>query len=139
MADHKEKGGGPPRTRAINFGQELPPSDVASLYGKSDPLPKDMVVKLHVEAGPSAPSVVSVTKSVMVLGRGADFADVEVDDESASRRHAYIVYRDGKLILSDMGSTNGTILNGKIVGAAPLKDGDRIQIGTVVLRLEISK
>jgi len=76
---------------------------------------------------------------VLVLGRGKGIADVDVGDESASRRHAYIAYRGGKFTLNDMGSTNGTILNGKVVGSSKLKNGDSIQIGTAVMRFEAVK
>jgi hypothetical protein len=139
MPDQQGKSGGPPRTRSVDFGQDLPKPDISDLYGKSDPLPKNLTARLHLEAGPCAPAVIQVTKPVVVLGRGEGIADVEVGDESASRRHAYIIYRDGGFSLNDMGSTNGTFLNGKIVGKAKLKDGDQIQIGTAVIRLEVKE
>jgi hypothetical protein len=139
MPERQRKGGGPPRTRSIDYGQELPRPNVADLYGKCDPLPKDEVARLHFEAGPKAPAVVTVTRSVTILGRGQGIADVEVGDESASRRHAYIVYRNGRYTLNDMGSTNGTFCNGDLVGETPLRSGDRIQIGTAVMRFEVKQ
>ena len=68
-----------------------------------------------------------------VLGRdpGADFV---LDDELASRRHAQIVGRAGAWVLEDLGSTNGTLLNGKRTRRAALADGDAIRIGSTVLR-----
>ena len=125
----------PPRTRAIEHGQELPRPNV-DLYGRSDPLPENERAVLYIEAGPTAPRTIPIQKSVVVLGRGDRIADVDVGDESASRRHAFIVYRDGEYVLKDMGSTNGTVLNGDVVGDSVLADGDRIQIGTAVLRFE---
>ena len=80
-----------------------------------------------------------IKKPVTILGRGDMIADVDVGDESASRRHANVIYREGKFSLSDMGSTNGTFLNGELVGEAELKSGDQIQIGTAVMRFEIEK
>ena len=135
MAD---KNDAPPPTRAVMFGQELPRPD-ADLYGKTDPLPMELKVRLHLESGPNAPAVAPMKGSVLVLGRGAGVADIDVGDESASRRHAYIAYRGGKLTLNDMGSTNGTYLNGKVVGSSRLKDGDEIQIGTAIMRFEVKK
>jgi len=132
MAENK----GPPRTRAIEHGQELP-TPSADLYGKSDPLPEDKTAILHIEAGPRAPRNITIQKSVVVLGRGDRIADVDVGDESASRRHAFIAYRDGEFLLKDMGSTNGTVVNGEVVGDIVLKDGDQIEIGTAVLRFEL--
>jgi hypothetical protein len=136
---HEQGKGGPPRTRSIDFGQELPKPNIEGPYGKSDPLPKDQVARLCFEAGPRAPATVVVTKSVTILGRGQGIADVEVGDESASRRHAYIVYKNGRFTLNDMGSTNGTFLNGELVGETPLAHGDLIQIGTAVMRFELEK
>ncbi len=127
----------PPATRTIDFGQELPRPSVGP-YGKTDPLPKTLVARVHLEAGPHAPAVIAINKSVMIIGRGKGIADIDVGDESASRRHAYIVYRDGQFFLNDMGSTNGTFINGELVGSARLRDGAQFQIGTAIMRLEIS-
>ena len=64
-----------------------------------------------------------------VLGR-ADTADIQVDDQFASAAHARIFPRDGFMYIEDMGSTNGTYLNGRQVGQAErLKLEDVIRIG----------
>ncbi len=123
----------------MDYGQDLPKPNVKDLYSRGDPLPAGTLVRLHMEAGPRAPAVLPLTRPVTVLGRGEGIADVEVGDESASRRHAYIIHQQGEFRLNDMGSTNGTFVNGKLVGEARLKDGDRIQIGTAVMRLELRK
>ncbi len=70
-----------------------------------------------------------------VIGR-ADDADIVVDDETISRRHARLELRqDGSWHLVDLGSTNGTFMNGNKVGDSTLSDGDQIQLGpSVVLR-----
>ena len=54
-------------------------------------------------------------------------------DKGASRRHAQIRMKDGHYTLTDLGSTNGTRLNGQTVQSRELADGDRITIGTTVL------
>ena len=51
-------------------------------------------------------------------------------DKGASRRHAQIRTKDGVATLTDLGSTNGTRLNGQTVQTRALEDGDRITIGT---------
>jgi Protein of unknown function (DUF3662)/Inner membrane component of T3SS, cytoplasmic domain len=66
------------------------------------------------------------------IGRLAD-CDVTLDDKGASRRHAQIRLKDGVATLTDLGSTNGTELNGHTVQTATLDDGDRITIGSTVL------
>lgn len=63
----------------------------------------------------------------------------EDDSGHASRRHAVIDRRNGQFTLTDMGSVNGTVLNGVKITAnrpQPLRIGDRIRIGDVELRLE---
>jgi pSer/pThr/pTyr-binding forkhead associated (FHA) protein len=109
------------------------------LYGKADPLPAGVTPTLEMVAGPNAPSVTRIVKPVTVLGRGQRMADVDVGDGSASRRHAYIKYQNGAFWLSDMGSTNGTVLNGELVAEAKLESGDEIQIGTAVMRFDAKR
>ena len=67
------------------------------------------------------------------IGRGLT-ADVHLDDASISRRHARIVERNGRAVLLDDRSMNGTYVNGRRIEAAILSDGDEIVIGRVVLR-----
>jgi FHA domain-containing protein len=64
-----------------------------------------------------------------VLGRGEQ-ADIQLEDSFASTRHARLVPSGDVMVLEDLGSTNGTYLNGEpLRGAAPLHEGDRIRIG----------
>ena len=67
-----------------------------------------------------------------VLGRDPQ-ADFVLEDRLASRRHAQVVGRAGTWVLEDLGSTNGTLLNGRRTTHAPLADGDAIRIGDTVL------
>jgi pSer/pThr/pTyr-binding forkhead associated (FHA) protein len=63
------------------------------------------------------------------LGRASD-ADIRLEDQFSSSRHARLVPHGDVLVLEDLGSTNGTYLNGEAVsGPQPLHDGDRIRIG----------
>ena len=65
----------------------------------------------------------------VVLGRG-DQVDIRLEDTFASARHARIVPQGSVLVLEDLGSTNGTYLNGEpLRGPQPLHPGDRIRIG----------
>ena len=64
-----------------------------------------------------------------LLGRG-DEADILLEDSFASSRHARLVPRGDVIVLEDLGSTNGTYLNGEpLRGPQPLHPGDRIRIG----------
>ena len=71
--------------------------------------------------------------SRVVLGRD-DEADFKVESKGISRCHILIEERGENYVLSDMGSTNGTLLNGRpLLDEAQLRSGDRICIGTEVI------
>lgn len=71
------------------------------------------------------------------VGRSKD-ADVRIDDRYASSIHARVFSRGGRFYVEDMNSTNGTLLNGATLqGEAELIDGDSVQIGDTVFRLEV--
>jgi two-component system, cell cycle response regulator len=68
-------------------------------------------------------------KSELVLGRSTD-AGLQVEDDGISRKHCKVnLGANGNFQLVDLGSTNGTFLNGIRVSVATLADGDKIQIG----------
>ena len=71
----------------------------------------------------------------IVIGRSSELDMVLVED-MVSRKHAKItVATDGKISIEDLGSTNGTFVNGEKVKQSRLKEGDRILIGTSILKL----
>jgi hypothetical protein len=59
--------------------------------------------------------------------------DIVLDDHKSSRRHARLVVEGGVVEVEDLGSSNGTLLNGKPVTRRVLRPGDKIQIGATVL------
>ncbi|WP_225408710.1 PAS domain S-box protein [Stigmatella hybrida] len=68
-----------------------------------------------------------------VLGRGSE-VEFRIDDHGVSRRHARIVRTpEGTCHVTDLGSTNGTYVNGVAITSAELREGDRLQIGTVTV------
>jgi hypothetical protein len=72
----------------------------------------------------------------VILGRGAG-ADIQLEDTFASSRHARIARQGSVMVLEDMGSTNGTFLNGEpLRGPQPLHQGDRIRIGDTEFSFE---
>jgi hypothetical protein len=87
--------------------------------------------QLIVHEGAEIRTVV-LTKDATTIGRLAE-CDVVVADRGASRRHAQIRLHDGDYVLTDLGSTNGTRLNGQTVQTRPLADGDRITIGATTI------
>jgi pSer/pThr/pTyr-binding forkhead associated (FHA) protein len=62
------------------------------------------------------------------IGRSPE-CEIFLDDVTVSRNHAVLVAREGGYVVEDLGSLNGTFVNRRRVDAAPLEDGDEIQIG----------
>src|SRR4029079_7122529 len=63
--------------------------------------------------------------------------DLMLPKGNVSKRHARLLYRDGRFIVTDLKSTNGTYVNGrKIAQATIVREGDKIYIGDFVLRLD---
>jgi predicted component of type VI protein secretion system len=79
-----------------------------------------------------ADGAVVPVKDGLVLGR-VSACDVVIADNKASRRHARLIADAGVVEVEDMGSSNGTLLNGKTVDRRMLRDGDRIEIGKTVI------
>jgi hypothetical protein len=71
-----------------------------------------------------------------ILGR-APAADLVIDDPSVSRYHARIEVRGRRVDIRDLDSTNGTRVNGREVGSAPLEVGDAIMLGSIEARLSL--
>jgi Domain of unknown function (DUF4388)/FHA domain len=70
----------------------------------------------------------------IIIGRSSDLDMVLVED-MVSRKHAKITTDDQVITIQDLGSTNGTFVNGEKVRKAELKDGDRILIGTSIIKM----
>lgn len=70
----------------------------------------------------------------LTFGRVGD-VDVVLAEDMVSRRHARVVYEGGRVSIEDLGSTNGTFVNGEKIQQETLKEGDRILIGTNILKL----
>ncbi len=111
-------------------------SGVGLMMGAS-PKPQAHQLGLLVAAGP--PELVGIRvplTSTVTIGRSPD-NDVTIADDFVSSRHAEIDPSSRGPMLTDLESTNGTIVNGKTVGyPVPLRDGDLVEIGTVKLKVE---
>jgi pSer/pThr/pTyr-binding forkhead associated (FHA) protein len=70
----------------------------------------------------------------IVIGRSSELDMVLVED-MVSRKHAKITTDDKSVSIQDLGSTNGTFVNGEKIRKVELKDGDRILIGTSIVKL----
>ena len=76
---------------------------------------------------------IALVKPATIIGRGAD-ADLRLTDHGVSRHHAQVELREGGVWVEDLGSTNGTTVNGLPVTVPTLmSSGQRIAIGSTVL------
>lgn len=153
-AGEAERGGGPvvlyadgerlDAQRATLGEPPLIDGAVLSLGAPAAPEPHpeldDAPTQLHVVAGPDAGGVHLLHGGQIHIGRSAD-ADVPLDDPDVSRLHcAVTVAPDGRVSVADLGSTNGTTLDGSRVGTRPVRftPGALLRIGESVLRLSPS-
>ena len=75
------------------------------------------------------------TKGRIVVGRAKD-TDFRLDDPNVSRRHAAFYWENGKVMVEDLDSTNGTLVNGYPILSTPVKESDVVHIGGHKITLE---
>lgn len=75
-----------------------------------------------------------VNDKPIIVGRSSDLDMVLVED-MVSRKHARITMQQDQIWIEDLGSTNGTFVNGEKIKRARLKEGDRVLIGTSILKV----
>ncbi|MCB0271960.1 MAG: sigma 54-interacting transcriptional regulator [Bdellovibrionales bacterium] len=118
-------------------------------YEKTQPLVKqkqigedrqtDLLVKSYLVAmsGPHAGTVFTLSQGQLIAGRTPD-TDIFLQDHQVSRQHAQFTIEMGETHIEDMGSTNGTFVNGKRLSQmVSLADGDEVQIGATNFRFSI--
>jgi hypothetical protein len=106
--------------------------DDRSLPGATEPPEAESTARLILLEKGKPRKTFALTKDRVIIGR-LDESDVVVPDPGVSRRHAEVRRDDGEYILSDLGSTNGTMVNEATIGERTLADGDRITVGNSVL------
>lgn len=110
-----------------------PPVDATGVYSAAEPLLDpglDFEPRLLVQRVPglAAGAAYEISNRGVTLGRGD--VEIHLEDPFASSRHARISRQGHIAVIEDLGSTNGTYLNGELLsGPQPLHDGDRIRIG----------
>lgn len=94
-----------------------------------------MAFQLVVVRGRSNSTTHRLAAGVTVVGR-QDGCQLQIRSSQVSRKHCELFERDGQLVVKDLGSSNGTFVNGrKVEGEQPLRDGDELSIGGVTFRV----
>lgn len=94
------------------------------------------MARLIIESGVDAGTVHPIDRPVITIGRSVNNS-IQVVDRRMSRNHAEISFSAGQATLRDLGSKNGTLLNGQAAAAVTrLHHNDRIQVGDTVFRIE---
>jgi sulfur carrier protein ThiS len=86
-------------------------------------------LQLHTSGGAQR---IPLESTYLRVGRGLD-NDIILEDSRVSRYHAQLNYRARRFYISDVGSTNGTFVNGERIGDHALRDGDVISLGGLEL------
>lgn len=75
-------------------------------------------------------SSIELLEDITTVGRAPENI-FQIEDDSVSSSHARIFFKDGQFYVLDLGSTNGTYVNGEKVEESPLNSGDEVQFGSV--------
>ena len=98
-----------------------------------------MVTKLIVASGRSAGRSIAIKRNQLLIGR-AEECDVRPLSEEVSRRHCAVHTGPAEVWVEDLGSRNGTFVNGeKIAGKIRVKDGDIIRVGSLELKVSCTE
>ena len=98
-----------------------------------------MFMTLRVLEGNAAGKEVKVRSSSFFIGRGDD-CQMRPTSLSVSRHHCLLLVNDGRASICDLGSRNGTLLNGMpVVGKHQLKSGDKVTVGPLKLEVQLAE
>jgi len=114
--------------------QRVAPGQGGGLAGFLERYEPTLVVVRGSPAGEEHP----LDREKLVLGRGPE-VDLAFDDDEMSSQHAAIEFTGACFRICDLGSTNGTFVNGKPVHARDLQAGDRIVLGRHLLQLRLEE
>lgn len=120
----------PADDRAPRDDDQIQKTEVYRVIRESSGVPARI---LRVMNGPGKDRTFTIRAAVTTIGRGLD-NDLVLESTDVSRHHARIEYQDGVYHLVDLGSTNGTKVNGQQLQHATLRDGDQIEFGSLQLQ-----
>jgi hypothetical protein len=124
-----------PEPQETTAQSPLPERDTGPM--QTPQLPRGRRLSLAIIAGADAGTVYRIEKPRLTIGRSADLT---INDSEASRQHAAIEVRDQIVLLEDLKSTNGTIIDGvKLSAPVELQDKSEFQIGGTTMMLIVTE
>src|SRR5437588_11846677 len=123
------------RSRRDSFGDALHPIAVTTPQGGSQQGLRTMDYELLIVRGRASTEAIKLAEGVTTVGRQDD-CQLRIKSSQVSRKHCEIFEKKGMLLVKDLGSSNGTFVNGKrIQDQRVLEPGDELTIGQVKLRV----
>ncbi|MFT3838460.1 MAG: GGDEF domain-containing protein [Myxococcaceae bacterium] len=103
---------------------------IADLLGKATKQANAYLIVISAKSAATIGKMTKLDRGELVMGRSLE-TGLQIEDDGVSRKHAKVMTSpNGMFQLVDLGSTNGTFLNGIKISVATLQDGDKIQIGS---------
>jgi hypothetical protein len=127
--------------RSDLFGRAVPSADSGRQLQTPDRPRKGRRARgqprvMTITNGPTAGTRADLSTGMIMIGRGSD-CQLVLEDDYVSTRHARVVTGDSGLYIEDLGSTNGTYVNGmRITAPTTITLQDTVRIGKTVLKLE---
>jgi tetratricopeptide (TPR) repeat protein len=112
-----------------------PAQEKTLIFGEEEVAPPEFPFLVVVQ-GEEEGREIELTQNQVTMGRGAD-NDLVFPDIACSRRHCILEKRDGDYVVTDLGSGNGTVVNGSRIQNVVLNDGDEIEIGSTILQFNM--
>jgi pSer/pThr/pTyr-binding forkhead associated (FHA) protein len=99
-------------------------------------VPPAVKIKLLCIGALASPREVTIDRFPIEIGRGIT-AGVRIDDRWISRRHCELAYEAGVIVVRDLSSRHGTMVNGQPISESPLADGDLLQLGLTPFQVKV--
>ncbi len=119
-------------TLARDYAREQGYSFVGPVRIRFEGVPDLTIGTFRIRSGVIRGTTVEDGEPLTILGRGTD-CDLRLVDQGVSRHHAEIRVEDGDVVLVDLGSTNGTFVEGQPIRRVSLTDGTRVTLGRTTL------
>ncbi len=127
------------RVRKLRSDEDLGDSTTSmskKLVSSALDLPTDKKYSLAVLKGKATGQIFAINKSRMTIGRSG--TDIVLDDPECSRRHAVLEIQGSRTIISDLGSTNGTFVDGQRTDKTELENRSEFRVGDHVMMLIVT-